>query len=122
MHKCIYCHLTFRKQCMLKTHLLVHTAVKQFSCSKCFKRFKQKGTLDIHMRSVHLKIKRHKCAVCKSSFSSLNQLRLHSGTHERHKKYKCTLCPATFVQKGTFLKHINSVKHAGKRISNKEKN
>ncbi len=67
------------------------------------------------MKSVHLKIKPHNCGFCKATFSTLAELKLHSGTHEKHKKYKCRMCPASFAQKGNLLTHINSAKHAGKR-------
>ena len=113
-HKCALCRGTFQGRGNLIAHLLTHTRIKEYSCSKCSKQFTQKSTLEVHMRSVHLKIKPHKCSVCSSTFSQLTALKGHLATHDKKKSYPCPLCPAAFGSKVEVSRHVDSVKHAGK--------
>ncbi len=95
--------------------MLVHTAVKPYSCSKCPRKFAQKGGLGIHMKRVHLQLKSHKCTVCEAQFSTKAEFKLHSTIHV-DKKYKCRSCPDRFVQKGDLRRHLKTTKHGGKNI------
>ncbi len=113
-HTCPYCRGTFKGKRNLNRHLLTHSGINRHSCSKCCKQFALKGTLDVHMRSVHLKIKPYKCTVCSLAFSQRTVLRNHLGTHDKEKRYPCALCQAAFVQKVDLLRHIDSAMHAGK--------
>ena len=94
--------------------MLVHTAVKPYSCPKCPKKFAQKGGLGIHMTRIHLQLERHKCTLCEAQFSTRPELKLHSRIHV-DKKYKCRLCPDRFVQKSDLVRHLKSSKHRGKK-------
>ncbi len=114
-HKCPLCMGIFKGRPSLNTHLLTHTRVKEYSCSKCSKQFTQKSTLEVHVKSVHLKIKPYKCSVCNSTFSQSTALKGHLVTHDKKKSYPCPLCPAVFGSKVEVSRHLNSAKHAGKR-------
>ncbi len=113
LYNCGHCSGTFKVKHALYTHLLIHTGVKEHSCSKCCKQFTQQSTLDSHMKSVHLKIKSYKCYVCTSAFSTSTALQFHLLTHDKKSSYPCLACPAVFGTKVELTRHLDSLKHAG---------
>ena len=114
IYKCPRCSSTFKDKTGLNKHSLTHAGIKQYSCLECSKHFTQKGSLDHHMRSIHLKIKTHKCSVCTSVFPSEESLGKPLKIHRKCKNYTCPLCPAAFIHKGALKNHLDSAKHKGK--------
>uniref|UniRef100_A0A4W5NLN3 C2H2-type domain-containing protein n=1 Tax=Hucho hucho TaxID=62062 RepID=A0A4W5NLN3_9TELE len=83
-YPCLECGNIFSRSCDVMTHVRrVHNKERPFQCSCCGKRFFQKNSLTIHMRS-HTGEKPYHCSDCGQSFSQINdrkrhQKRQHSG-------------------------------------------
>ena len=61
-------------------------------CSGCDKVFNQKGDLNRHIKSVHLGEKPYPCADCDKVFSRKANLNLHNrGVHQGEKPYHCAV-------------------------------
>jgi len=87
----------------------------KFNCEHCDKTFGQKGNLNVHINTIHLKQKNYKCDHCNESFGQKQNLNTHINTiHLKQKNYKCEHCECTFGEKGHLKTHINTV-HLKKR-------
>ena len=60
---------------------------KPHECTQCGKRFALKGTLNIHIKSIHIGEKTHKCTECDKAFSNRSTLVVHIRTHTGEKPY-----------------------------------
>ncbi|MGH0189786.1 UNVERIFIED_CONTAM: hypothetical protein FKN15_038620 [Acipenser sinensis] len=61
--------------------MVVHTGVRAFQCSVCSKRFTQKSSLNVHMRT-HRAERSFPCPLCDRHFSHRTLLERHSAqTH-----------------------------------------
>ena len=69
--------------------------------------------MNVHIKSVHLKIKAHKCQDCNRKFSTKNRLASH--VKQVHLKLKplnffvCNKCETTFEHKQHLQHHMNKV-------------
>lgn len=52
-HTCEICGRAFKKRYDLKRHERMHTGVKPYSCSVCFKQFSRKDNYVTHIRMKH---------------------------------------------------------------------
>ena len=52
-HRCDACGRSFKKRCDLRRHERMHTGVKPYSCSICFKKFSRKDNFITHIRLKH---------------------------------------------------------------------
>ncbi|CAI9532850.1 unnamed protein product [Staurois parvus] len=59
--------------------MVTHTGVRAFQCSICCKRFTQKSSLNVHMRT-H-RPERFQCCFCNKYFSHRTLLERHIATH-----------------------------------------
>ena len=50
---------------------------KPYKCLICDYNFAQKGNLNAHVESVHIKMKLHNCSICDYSFSQKTHLKTH---------------------------------------------
>ena len=50
---CDVCGKIFANQCKIDRHMLVHTGVKNFTCSICQKAFNRKDNLKVHIYNKH---------------------------------------------------------------------
>lgn len=68
------CGRTFKDKYKLADHLVVHSTLKQFSCTyaDCDKKFKRKQTLNRHIKAFHKKITKHTCKYCDVVFVNYN--------------------------------------------------
>ncbi|XP_055710222.1 zinc finger protein 658B-like [Phlebotomus papatasi] len=61
-----------------------------FECCLCNSTFRQKIRVEIHMRKVHLGLKKPcECKICGLGVTRLEGLRMHMRTHENGKRYSC---------------------------------
>lgn len=99
---CDYCKQTFRLHSLLKRHLLVHIEEEKLSrkhkCGKCESSFKRPEHLRLHVNSVHLKIKPHKCehVGCDRSFAQIGDRNVHMKIHFDEKPHVCGICQKSF--------------------------
>ena len=119
----------------------VHEGLKNHKCDLCGKSFSEKGSLKIHIISVHdkdpldikewqphkkftkkpciktnskgIQFKTFKCDQCDKYFSQSMVLKRHINTvHEGQKNHQCDLCGKAFGEKADLKTHIKCV-HEG---------
>lgn len=107
-HRCPHCLESFRNYFQRNKHITnVHgLKIKEFKCNLCPKIFTLSGKLGHHIRTVHLKVKRHACDVCDWKFYSKSELKLHMVRHGGERKYQCHVCKKAYARKYTLKEHI----------------
>ncbi|XP_049704016.2 zinc finger protein 287 isoform X5 [Helicoverpa armigera] len=107
-HRCPHCPETFRNYFQRNKHIsAIHgMKLKEFKCTMCPKVFTISGKLGVHIRSVHLKLKRHSCDVCEWKFYSKSELKDHMVKHGGERKYQCTICKKAYARKYTLREHM----------------
>lgn len=111
-------------------HARAHHAGKPYACFVCGRCFGEKGNMNKHYRTVHLKQRRHGCQQCGRQFAFLDGLNRHiSMVHLDRRPFECTHCqcpggphgqsvPCThicgmrFKQKSHRRRHVRSVHQA----------
>ncbi|XP_032377716.1 zinc finger protein 70 [Etheostoma spectabile] len=96
----------------LKKHMRSHTGQKPFSCSVCNKSFTRSGSLQNHMR-IHTREKLFSCSVCNKSFIQRGHLQLHMRIHTGERPFSCSECGKAFTERGTLKKHVMT--HSGEK-------
>lgn len=76
-YKCDVCPKEFRISQQLLKHKKTHGAEKKYSCTICGMTTAYKDNLDIHVRSVHMKIKKHICEYCGEAYLRPSILKRH---------------------------------------------
>lgn len=107
-HRCPHCTETFRNYFQRNKHVSsVHNLkLKEFKCSMCPKVFTLSGKLGVHVRTVHLKLKRHGCDVCEWKFYSKSELKEHMVRHGGERKFQCSICKKAYARKYTLREHM----------------
>ncbi|XP_066940293.1 uncharacterized protein [Macrobrachium rosenbergii] len=114
-HVCV-CGVSFKLRTSYMSHVRrIHQAASEikFSCELCFKSFRDRHTLRLHMTSVH-KPKTIPCKAkgCKKVFSSVSLMRCHYRYH-LNQKFTCDKCGQSFSTESYMQKHILS--HSGEK-------
>ena len=116
IHKCEWCQKLFTSNWHLKTHVLIHTGQKPFSCSECGWAFSQLGNLRAHERT-HSGEKPYPCRRCTRKFTRPNLLKQHlekiHGVRVRGKFRSCTVCGNLSCQLGN-VKILHKVENGYK--------
>ncbi|XP_052757201.1 zinc finger protein 714-like isoform X7 [Galleria mellonella] len=107
-HRCPHCAETFRNYFQRNKHISnIHgLKLKEFKCNMCPKVFSLSGKLGLHIKTVHLKMKRHTCDVCEWKFYSKSELKDHMIRHGGERKYKCNVCKKAYARKYTLREHM----------------
>lgn len=107
-HRCPHCPETFRNYFQRNKHISsIHgLKLKEFKCTMCPKVFTLSGKLGVHVRTVHLKMKRHACDVCEWKFYSKSELKEHMIRHGGERKYQCNICKKSYARKYTLREHM----------------
>ncbi|XP_044745754.1 zinc finger autosomal protein-like isoform X3 [Coccinella septempunctata] len=88
----------------------VHLKTKEHKCHLCEYASSEKNVLEKHIISVHLKIKDHKCNLCEYASSEKNVLEKHiKSVHLKIKEHKCNLCEYAASKKQTLQRHFDTV-------------
>uniref|UniRef100_A0A1B0DQD0 Uncharacterized protein n=1 Tax=Phlebotomus papatasi TaxID=29031 RepID=A0A1B0DQD0_PHLPP len=80
-----------------------------FECCLCNSTFRQKIRVEIHMRKVHLGLKKPcECKICGLGVTRLEGLRMHMKTHENGKRFSCRKpgCNENFDTSKDLLSHM----------------
>ena len=117
---CDYCGHAFVQLNNLKSHTLQHT--HRLKCLTCLQRFSESIELKSHVCSPERlqllqrkkvnsakrskNLGKNKCKNCQKTFSSNEELQLHS---KEHKSFACEFCSQVFVRSQLLQKHIKSV-------------
>jgi len=109
---CSICNKKLYNHSSLKTHMKLHSGVKEWKCSRCPKEFTYKATLAGHMRT-HTGEKPYSCSVCGKSFSQTSSYKIHLRSHSGERPYQCPTCGRAFSQKGQMLVHFRI--HTGEK-------
>ncbi|XP_072943204.1 zinc finger protein 711-like [Epargyreus clarus] len=107
-HRCPQCPETFRNYFQRNKHIsAIHgMKLKEFKCTMCPKVFTLSGKLGVHVRTVHLKMKRHACDICDWQFYSKSELKDHMVKHGGERKFQCNVCKKGYARKYTLREHM----------------
>lgn len=116
--KCPICSKELGRKDYLKTHMLVHTNERPFSCTQCPRKFTQRSAVDVHIMRVHNRgmnnkdMQRfYKCPLC-DYLNTKFQLRIHFVSHTKERPYKCKFCNLDYTHRINVVKHIQK-EHPG---------
>lgn len=111
-YNCDSCSYTCKSSRLLQRHkLALHNVEREVHCcDKCGRMFKQKRSLDTHMK-VHGGLFEYHCDFCNKSFASADHLRLHRRVHIQSRDYVCSFpnCKLAFRTKGQLQQHERNV-------------
>lgn len=101
--KCALCDSKSYSLRNLSRHTQSHFLT--LTCESCGKSFSNNSTLQVHIRTSHIKIKKYECFKCKSCFSTLEEKRNHLNASSKCRKYLCNVCGERFVS--GFIKEMH---------------
>jgi len=118
-NNCSFCSFGTSTISSLERHVLNEhdclsiDATSWHRCCYCDKTFTERFNLNLHMRSVHCKIKKHSCDMC--GFTSTGKLKLIRHKQVMHKKkHSCDVCGFSAAGKLKLIHH--------KQVMHKKKN
>ena len=113
-HFCPYpeCKKEFCKPSQLKIHVdTVHLKLKPHKCDECGEAFGRKEHLKRHIDTVHLKLKNFICKFCDESFGTQSYLNSHIALfHENISIFSCKECEEKFTSQYKLDTH-HSIEH-----------
>ena len=80
---------------------------ERFKCLQCTLTFKKISHLNRHVRIIHNKEKKYKCAKCDARFTTNESLSYHKKWHTGVKDVECPHCELKFLVQKNLRKHMN---------------
>ncbi|KAA0200013.1 hypothetical protein HAZT_HAZT002712 [Hyalella azteca] len=77
---CSLCFKSFKRKDHLLIHVKIHTGDKPFVCTQCGNKFAQRTHLRNHMTK-HSEVRAHACSICGKRFKRKDSLRMHEKIH-----------------------------------------
>lgn len=117
-HACARCPARFRMRGDLKRHVrTVHERERAHVCGDCGRSFGHSGHLNRHVASVHLNVRAHACGACGDRFFQASHLRSHiAHVHASGARFACALCKSCLATAGGLRSHMRSVHGAREDI------
>lgn len=126
MIRCSECTFISPHSSAVIAHARISHPRKPYACGICGRCFGEKGNMNKHHRTVHLRQRKHSCSQCGRTFAFLDGLNRHiSMVHLDRRPFECTFClcplphsPSTpcshicgmrFKQKSHHRRHLSSV-------------
>ncbi|CAB4054974.1 KRAB [Lepeophtheirus salmonis] len=121
MASCPECGLTLQKKSYAR-HLRLHGNIAPQVCTICKKEFREKRSLDKHIKVVHGGEQSYPCNYCPETFKTAIEQKNHVDSHVyqfdsywRKKPFSCEICDKSFasekVKRNHVLKHQGSLPH-----------
>ena len=99
---------------MLASKQIYDSQITMYCCmyANCGSEYATKFNLKRHVESVHMRIKKFKCQVCETLFSSKQSLKEHFHIHIGSMPFKCVTCDKAFRQASQLSLHkrIHAIK------------
>ena len=92
----------------MKTHKIIHTRDKPFTCEECSYSVSRKYELRRHKETKHSNQtdeKLFQCDSCDRRWRSPSELKVHKRIHNGEKLFQCPLCDKRFSTSGDVTKH-----------------
>ena len=107
-HKCTQCWKSFQCASHLKMHIRMHSKVQAFKCTwtGCDQRFNRNSNRNVHIATVHKRLKKYKWWECGAAFGVKRNLTVHSSIHTGEKPYKCDVCGRAFGDPSGMTRHL----------------
>ena len=109
---CKDCGKGFKSASELKCHDTVHTKLKLFVCgvAGCGKSYTAAGSLKNHRKSFHEGVI-HECPECGERFKQKGHMKRHYKTvHLLEKPFKCAKCGLQYGSNSDLQRHINTAR------------
>ena len=114
MASCPICGLTLQKKSYAR-HLRLHGNVVPEVCPYCNKEFREKRSLDKHIKAIHNAERPFACTMpdCNETFRNQVELKNHVNRHLKEYPFECDQCPMTFQKQDSLTTHYRS--HTGEK-------
>ena len=114
MASCPICGLTLQKKSYAR-HLRLHGNVVPEICPYCNKEFREKRSLDKHIKAIHHAERPFACPIadCNETFRNQVELKNHHNRHIKDYPFECDRCPMTFQKQDSLTTHYRS--HTGEK-------
>uniref|UniRef100_A0A6P7F4L7 Zinc finger protein 208-like n=1 Tax=Diabrotica virgifera virgifera TaxID=50390 RepID=A0A6P7F4L7_DIAVI len=116
MHSCVVCSKEYKSDSGLLRHYSSNHKELGYdysvACDICKKTFSTRNELKVH-ELTHTGLKPHECNICHKSFSKKDTLKAHQRVHTGEKPYVCKYCDKKFAQTAPYLYHLKT--HTGER-------
>lgn len=110
---CTFCFRRFKQMEGLGMHMREHDGERLFRCTECGAAFAKQANFSCHMKTMHSTDKPFKCSVCDKCLKTAHALRTHMLIHTGERPFKCSVCGRGFVQKVSLKNHM--VTHTGEK-------
>ena len=112
-YSCQICDQSFTISGQLKSHQKKHIQGNLISCETCNITFSKTYNLEKHNKIYHSGWSRLNCKLCKKSYTSTRDLKLHITSHTGERPYLCTECPKTYRLPNHLKEHLSI--HSGQK-------
>ena len=112
MATCPICGLSLQKKSFAR-HVRLHGDVQPEVCPYCKKEFREKRSLDKHVRAIHEAERPFPCDQCPETFRNTAELKAHVARHSKDHPFKCDVCSLSFQKQEALTTHYRL--HTGER-------
>ena len=112
MATCPICHLSLQKKSFAR-HVRLHGDVQPEVCPYCKKEFREKRSLEKHVRAIHEAERPFPCDQCSEAFRNQIELKNHKTRHLKDHPFKCDTCPMSFQKQEALTTHYRL--HTGEK-------